>query len=441
MWLYVPPMNSESSPCALVSEASRKESTQHAQDLASSVTWRGSLRQRHFWSKAWKKVPWLQRLSGTTLQPSTADHGVALWISSLRASLVNPTASPDSGEVTLTSEHGAQTAEDQSSTQSESYPSVVPPWCSSRTYLRGLLPDTSEISVKSYAEWVTRSCARSSYERRTLARRKSESESSSSAVWQTPKLPTGSNKTRSGARSNELLLLGQAAAWWSTPSAIIPQDGEGMETFLERQKVLKDKHLNGNGCGTPLTIASLMWSTPRSSPNENRQTKPTPSQQAGQHGMNLATETNMWAAAAAARDWKDGRLSEPLKRHSQDLNVQAESIWMTPNAAGGTGYMSGSNRDTWRPTLEGQAQGKKAVLRQGRPEYSLPAQVIPSGEKPLPVTLGSHRRLNVEFVTWLQGFPPFWTTLGSNPFGASGIHAWRSKLRRRLLCLLGESDA
>jgi len=27
--------------------------------------------------------------------------------------------------------------------------------------------------------------------------------------------------------------------------------------------------------------------------------------------------------------------------------------WPTPNAQGGTGYMSGSNRDTWRPTLEG----------------------------------------------------------------------------------------
>src|SRR5262245_54541484 len=31
-------------------------------------------------------------------------------------------------------------------------------------------------------------------------------------------------------------------------------------------------------------------------------------------------------------------------------------MWPTPNAEGGTGYMSGSNRDTWRPTLAGAVQ-------------------------------------------------------------------------------------
>ena len=37
-----------------------------------------------------------------------------------------------------------------------------------------------------------------------------------------------------------------------------------------------------------------LWPTPRASANENRQTKPTPSQEAGQHGMNLATTAAMW---------------------------------------------------------------------------------------------------------------------------------------------------
>jgi hypothetical protein len=36
-----------------------------------------------------------------------------------------------------------------------------------------------------------------------------------------------------------------------------------------------------------------MFPTPRSSPNENRQTKPTPSQLAGKHGMNLSTAVHM----------------------------------------------------------------------------------------------------------------------------------------------------
>lgn len=42
--------------------------------------------------------------------------------------------------------------------------------------------------------------------------------------------------------------------------------------------------------------------------------------------------------------------------------------WPTANSAGGTGYMSGSNRDTWRPTLEGAAIGHRPVLHQGRPQ-------------------------------------------------------------------------
>ncbi|WP_253944145.1 hypothetical protein [Pseudogemmobacter hezensis] len=37
-----------------------------------------------------------------------------------------------------------------------------------------------------------------------------------------------------------------------------------------------------------------MWPTPRASANQNRQTKLTPSQAAGQHGMNLATTAAMW---------------------------------------------------------------------------------------------------------------------------------------------------
>jgi hypothetical protein len=35
----------------------------------------------------------------------------------------------------------------------------------------------------------------------------------------------------------------------------------------------------------------MLWATPRSSPNENRQTKPTPSQIAGKHGNCLAVQS------------------------------------------------------------------------------------------------------------------------------------------------------
>lgn len=45
------------------------------------------------------------------------------------------------------------------------------------------------------------------------------------------------------------------------------------------------------------------WPTPRASPNENRQTKPSPSQLAGKHGMSLGVAVN-WPTPTA-RDHKD----------------------------------------------------------------------------------------------------------------------------------------
>lgn len=38
---------------------------------------------------------------------------------------------------------------------------------------------------------------------------------------------------------------------------------------------------------------------------------------------------------------------------SESERSRQKVLWPTPNASGGTGYMSGSNRDTWHPTLEG----------------------------------------------------------------------------------------
>jgi hypothetical protein len=55
--------------------------------------------------------------------------------------------------------------------------------------------------------------------------------------------------------------------------------------------------------------------------------------------------------------------------------------------------MSGSNRDTWRPTLEGAAQGYLAHLKKGRPAKDD----------------RSAQRLNPLFVEWLMGYPPGWT--------------------------------
>ena len=131
----------------------------------------------------------------------------------------------------------------------------------------------------------------------------------------------------------------KGSGFWPTLDASNMNSTESVESFMARQAVLKEKHKNGNGAGMPLAVAvrlwptarstdgakggpgqvngrgqvdSLpgavnLWATPRASPNENRQTKPTPSQLAGKHGMNLATEVNLWPTPQVA----DGRVVTP----------------------------------------------------------------------------------------------------------------------------------
>jgi len=70
-WLYVPALeglNSELNESSLTSET--------------WLSWRGKPSPLPTWSKRWKRVPWLKRLSGLTCEPSTADDFAEKWISS-----------------------------------------------------------------------------------------------------------------------------------------------------------------------------------------------------------------------------------------------------------------------------------------------------------------------------------------------------------------------
>jgi len=100
VWLYVP---STASPSARESEASSLASTSPSPGTERSLTLRGKHMPLRFWQRAWKRVPWLKHLFGTTWPHSTAQRGVDEWISSLPVSRVNPSPSPASGSESKTS--------------------------------------------------------------------------------------------------------------------------------------------------------------------------------------------------------------------------------------------------------------------------------------------------------------------------------------------------
>jgi hypothetical protein len=52
---------------------------------------------------------------------------------------------------------------------------------------------------------------------------------------------------------------GSASLYWPTPSAGVFQDGEDPQKWQQRADSLKQKGINGNGAGTPLTVAAARW--------------------------------------------------------------------------------------------------------------------------------------------------------------------------------------
>lgn len=77
-WLYAPGLEALSSDSGLQST-----------DIELSVTSRGTVSQRRLSWPGWALRPWIKRLYGTISELSTADAGVELWISSLRAFRAN----------------------------------------------------------------------------------------------------------------------------------------------------------------------------------------------------------------------------------------------------------------------------------------------------------------------------------------------------------------
>ena len=177
------------------------------------------------------------------------------------------------------------------------------------------------------------------------------------------------------------------------------------------------------------------------------------------HGRALAAEAATWPTPAA-RDWKSGAASEEtLNRNARPLSEAVTTwptpttsmatlqdleqarfagddprrpayanAWPTPTADLGTGYMSGSKSDTWRPSLAGAAAGLRPS-RSGRPALATPtAGGFGSSSTPA---------LNPRFVATLMGLPDSWLNV-STPCAPEAMASWLSRARLLLWRLVGD---
>jgi hypothetical protein len=83
------------------------------------------------------------------------------------------------------------------------------------------------------------------------------------------------------------------------------------DVWEPRRAKLKAQRVNGNGFGLTLGMAVQTLPTPRASARENRQTKRSPSQQAGRHGLSLAAEVCELLPTPQAHELTGGSTGQP----------------------------------------------------------------------------------------------------------------------------------
>lgn len=354
----------------------------------------------------WKRRAWSQRLFSAAISgTSTAARFVAWWTSSVLACPVSRTPALGSNAALKTSEATGPTTTDQSRTSCESWASVAPPWCSSKTCLPGFEADSFDLSEKSYADWVTRSKARSLSLRRVLARITS---GSGFSCWPTPHGLSGQN----GPDGNEFSTLVRN---WLSPTG---KDGETDHDGPATLEALR----NGTADDTHHRLRNQvqLWATPAASESQ-RGTHPYSQAEIDRPQgcpMTLAKDVAMWATPAAHERAHDPREVD----HGIQLANQAVTAWPTPNS-----------RDHKGTDLESRNGGASLSHAVQTGEFSHRDQP-PTGD---PSHNTSGRRLNPAFVCWLMGWPWYWTRVEPMPCGAEVTVLWRQQQRLLLsnLCV------
>lgn len=302
MWL-IP--NCPSLPCARAAADSSADLAWRSQLLAQFVGWSGTPSPPTTYATKWKQGGWIRRLFGRICEPSTAQHGVDAWISSLRGIRASRSAKPvDVMAMTIRGTCGPRFIE---SCRRHVLPSSF--WKTSQGTLALGWEPSSEISTEqatelrrlssklqqsvrhtngngsSSSQWATITASQQNNSNRekwttipihrqverwrsptaeaseepgnrNKPGRDDPTLNSQERTWATPTEDDMSNVTA----ERDYKSLAQDANKWPTPDGSVMNDGENPETFEQRRLELQSKGINGNGAGTPLTQAAQGFS-------------------------------------------------------------------------------------------------------------------------------------------------------------------------------------
>lgn len=290
-WAYIP---SKSAPeLACLAKDCEQRSDIWASRIAPSATLNGKHTPPLSWQRASKKEAWTRLLCGPTFSPSTVQHGMAQWISSLRASRAKTSVSLESVLGLMAPAPGSSSTSStlptlavrEASFWRTSQASLLPPpplW----TKPKGILK--SEQPPESWENWPTAGGMRngSLFQRPTWAPAMGgRGGSALRGGWATPNAHDG---RRPGAdmSSTQGANLNRDAVKWATPDCNTSTYSNGMK-------------------GPNLREQASGWPTPRSTDG----TKGGPNQAGSKGDLMLPSAAAQWPTPAA-RDAKGANSEE-----------------------------------------------------------------------------------------------------------------------------------
>lgn len=239
MWLYTPFTASLSVP---EPEALTSDYTSPNPMPTLSVMSSKTPSPRPLWWRGWQTRVWVKRLCGTILNPLMADHGVALLMSSLRATRVSHSAWPDRAKAATTPGTSGPLLPPSSDRSGHNGSSVK--------MSLGILPLVFNRSVTTWTNWVIQ-LRQASLQRQKRAQATSGNACSSlpgvrRSLWPTPVASNFSNRAE---------LLWQGMSFRLRPSEKAVQRNSGFQMSLQKateQVAMFLDLLRGMGVKPPL---------------------------------------------------------------------------------------------------------------------------------------------------------------------------------------------
>jgi len=495
VWLIIPSSALPSAPA--LTDSSSDLASPSASDTEPLLWSNGKYFPPRRWRRDKRKAQLANSLNGTTLPPLTASRGVECFISSLRASLVNPTLSPESAKALPTNDgYGPTSPASSKNPRPPSFGSKTSQdclgmpiavwdqkrWKTAQTTLwaawapfSGVWPISATMrdgAVYSHPTRVPRISEPESLYSPSAEPTAPPSNSGASGLW-----PTAQAHDAAGSKTPEQIQaarvksgagisnLNESASMWKTPHGMGNKDasgkiaGPGGEFVKQANQWTTPKALTGgansqrenrNAGGPDLQEQVEQWQTPATDSFRSR---------SGERAeeMGLDQQARFWASPR-------GEDSESCGNHpgrAGDSLTGQTRFWNTPHCPrendseqSDSTYLGRQIQQWASPQARDTKSGECSDQTYQANSRPLSEQVLRSSPQDRvtndgPIcwcgihgcALPSHRRkLNPLFVVWLMGWPLHWLTIEPVASGRAETALYLSRQRSLLSFWLGAQE-